>query len=99
MSAKKFQYQTIVVLNSRLEEKQRDKSLEKIEEWAKEAGAEEIKKTHFGIKDLVYKVKKEDRGDFWIIDLTAQKPMNFKEYNLYLNREVNIIRYLVLKQE
>lgn len=99
MSAKKFQYQTIVVLNSRLEEKQRDRTLEKIEGWAKEAGAEEIKRTHFGIKDLVYKVKKEERGDFWIVDLTAAKPMNFKEYNLYLNREADIIRYLVLKQE
>jgi ribosomal protein S6 len=88
-----------VVLNSRLEEEQRDKSLEKVEEWAKGAGAEEIKRSHFGIKDLVYKMKNEDRGDFWILDLVAPKPMNFKEYNLFLNRDANIIRYLVLKQE
>lgn len=99
MSAKKFQYQIVVVLNFRLEEKERSTILGKIEGWIKELGGEEIKVSHFGTKDLVYKVRKEERGDFWVVDYVAGKPVNFKEFNLYLNREANIIRYLVLKQE
>jgi len=99
MSAKKFQYQAVVVLSSKLDETERDGVMVKVEKWAKEAGVEGFKKAHFGTKSLVYKIRKEDKGDFWTINLESDKPVSFKEFSLYLNREVNIIRYLVLKQE
>jgi ribosomal protein S6 len=52
-----------------------------------------------GLKDLAYEIEKNNKGDFWTIDLSSESPIKLKEFNLLLNRESNIIRYLILKKE
>ena len=52
-----------------------------------------------GLKELVYEIGKNSKGDFWTMDLTSESPIKQKDLNLLLNREPNIIRYLILKKE
>lgn len=99
MSAKKFGYQLILVLRPKLEDAAREELLDKVEGWVKSEGVGGIKRNHFGLRDLVYKINKEDKGDFFVMDLESKEAKPFKELSLYLNREINIIRYLILKQE
>jgi len=96
MKGKKYQYQLVVVLNPKTEEK--EKVLKKATDWL-ENNKIEVSSDHMGLKELVYEIDKNNKGDFWIMNLDSDLPLKVKELNLLLNREPNIIRYLILKKE
>jgi len=96
MKGKKYQYQLVVVLNPKTEEK--EKVLKKATDWL-EKNKVEVSSDHMGLKDLAYEINKNNKGDFWVMDLTSESPLKIKDFNLLLNRESNIIRYLILKKE
>lgn len=96
MKGNKYLYQLILVLNPKIEDK--DSILKKITTWleTKKAGVNQV---HMGMKELAYEIEKNTKGDFWSLDLNSETPIKLKEFNLLLNREPNIIRYLILKKE
>jgi len=97
MKSNKYKYQITIVINPKIDEKDRDGVLKKVEEWLKAEGVETMKNSHFGVKELVYEIRKMRKGDFWIYEVESQKPIRLKTLNLSLNRETSIIRYLILK--
>jgi ribosomal protein S6 len=92
---KKNKYQIVTVLNAKAEDK--EKTTAKLEKWIKELKAEVTKIDHMGQKELVYEINKQRKGDFYVFDIESDKPVEIKEFNLLLNREPNIVRYLILK--
>jgi ribosomal protein S6 len=90
-------YQMILVLNPKAEEKSSDKVLAKVESWLGTNKAKIAKKDHSGSKELVYEIAKSRKGDFWILNVEAEMPLKLNELNLFLNRETNVMRYLILK--
>jgi len=96
MKGNKYQYQLVVVLNPKTEEK--DKVLAKVTDWL-EKNKIESTSDHTGLKELAYEINKNAKGDFWVYSLTSESPIKLKEFDLLLNRESNIIRYLILKKE
>ncbi len=96
MKGNKNQYQLVLVLNPKLEDK--DGILKKITTWLETKKAE-LNQTHLGLKELAYEIEKNTKGDFWLLDVASELPIKLKEFNLMLNRESNIIRYLILKKE
>ena len=91
-------YQMVLVFAPKTEEKDREKILKKVDAWLDEHTGKVVKRDHWGMKDLVYKIVGNTKGDFWILDVEATKPVKLNELNLFLNREVNVIRYLILKK-
>jgi len=85
----------VTVFNSKAEDK--EKLVGKLEKWLKDIKADIVKTDHMGQKELVYDIGHQRKGDFYVYDLESEKPLNVKEFNLFLNREPNIIRYLILK--
>lgn len=98
MKDNKYKYQIVSVLNPKTEEKEKEAVLNKVSGWVDDSKAKVVTRNHFGMMDLVYKIRDFDKGDFWIFDVESEKPMQIKEFNLFLNREPNIIRYLILKK-
>jgi ribosomal protein S6 len=96
MKGNKNQYQLVLVLNPKTEDK--ESILKKVSTWF-ESKKVELTEVHLGLKDLAYEIEKNNKGDFWTIDLSSESPIKLKEFNLLLNRESNIIRYLILKKE
>ena len=96
MKGNKNQYQLILVLNPKVEDK--ENILKKITTWL-ETKKVEFNQVHLGLKELAYEIQKNSKGDFWSLDVSSQLPIKLKEFNLLLNRESNIIRYLILKKE
>jgi len=96
MKGKKYQYQMVVVLNPKTEDK--EKVFKKITTWL-EGRKTTADQDHMGLKELAYEIEGLDKGDFWVFDLESESPLKLKELNLLLNRETNIIRYLILKKE
>ncbi len=95
MKGNKYQYQIILVLSPKTEDK--EKVLAKAYSWLEANNAEISNKDHMGLKDLAYEIKKQDKGDFWVLDINSKEPLKIKDFNLLLDRETNIIRYLILK--
>lgn len=87
----------VLVLAAKVDDKDREKIFKKIGSWLEEKSAKVTKSEHTGTKELVYVIKGNRKGDFWILDVESEAPIKLTELNLYLNREVNIIRYLILK--
>lgn len=92
----KEKYSLIVVFNPSVAEK--DLPLEKLVTWLEDAGSQITAKNHLGLKDLAYKIKGFNKGNFWELALESETPLKLKDLNLSMNREVNIIRYLVLRK-
>ena len=95
MKGSKYQYQIIMVLSPKTEDK--EKVLKKAYSWLESNKAEILNKDHMGLKDLAYEIKDYDKGDFWVLDVESKEPLKIKDFNLLLDRETNIIRYLILK--
>lgn len=95
MKGSNYQYQMVTVLNPKTEDK--DKTLNKVFSWMENNKVEITNKDHLGLKDLVYEINNQNKGDFWIFDIESLKPLKLKDLNLLLNRDINIIRYLILK--
>ena len=95
MKGKKYQYQMVVVFNPKTEDK--EKVFKKITDWLEDHKVETTNQDHMGLKELAYEIEGLDKGDFWVSDLQSESPLNLKEFNLLLNRESKIIRYLILK--
>ncbi|MFA6369099.1 MAG: 30S ribosomal protein S6 [Candidatus Shapirobacteria bacterium] len=95
MKGNKYQYQIIMVLNPKTEDK--EKVLDKAYSWLEKNKAEISNKDHMGLKDLAYEIKENNKGDFWVLDVESKEPLKIKDLNLLLDREINIIRYLILK--
>jgi ribosomal protein S6 len=98
MENKKINYQLVLVFKPKLEEKERDLVFKEIESKLTALTAEVASRDHMGQKEMIYKIEGFERGDYWVWELESEKPLNIKEFNVFLNREVNIIRYLILKK-
>lgn len=91
MEAKKIKYQLVLILDPTLADKDKEALFKKI-------GEKFEKKEHLGVKEMKYKIKGFDKGDYWSFETEIEKPIDIKEFNVYLNRETKIIRYLLLKR-
>lgn len=96
MKGNKHQYQIILVLSPKTEDK--EKVLAKAYSWLESKKAEILNKDHMGLKDLAYEIQDHTKGDFWVLEVESAESLKAKEFNLLLDRETNIIRYLILKK-
>lgn len=91
----KKDYVLVAVISPKAADK--DKLVEKIGLMVEKMKAKVAKKSFLGTKELVYKIRGQSRGDFWELKIEAELPLKLTDFNLFLNREADIIRYLVLK--
>lgn len=96
MKGNKYQYQIVLVLNPKTED--REKVLSKAYSWLEGSNVEILIKDHMGLKELAYEIQGHDKGDFWVLDVESKETLKVKEFNILLDREINIIRYLILKK-
>ena len=85
-------------MNPKTEEKEKDALIKKVTSQIEETQAEVVKKDHMGLKDFAYEIAGFNKGDFWVFDVESDKTMKNAEFNLFLNRETKVIRYLILKK-
>lgn len=97
MKDSNYKYEVIVVLNPKAESKDKEKTIKLVEDKIAEMNLSVENRDNLGNKSLAYKVKGQDKGDFWVFTIGGAKPIKSKEFTLFLNRDVNVIRYLILK--
>ena len=97
MKESNYKYEVIVVLNPKAESKEKEKTIKMVEDKISGLDFEVEKREDMGSKTLNYQIKGQEKGDFWVFYIGGNKPIKSKEFKLFLNRETNIIRYLILK--
>ncbi|MGI5840620.1 MAG: 30S ribosomal protein S6 [Patescibacteria group bacterium] len=98
MKDNKIQYQIVSVLNPKIEDKEKEEVINRITSRVEQQEAKVVKSDHWGNKELVYEIQGSKKGDFWVLDVESEKPLELKNFNVFLNREPNVIRYLILKK-
>lgn len=97
MKESNYKYEVIVVLNPKAESKEKEKTIKLVEDKIIGLDFEVNNREDMGSKALSYKIKGQEKGDFWVFTIGGNKPIKSKEFKLFLNRETNVIRYLILK--
>lgn len=97
MKLSKRKYQVVLVLNPTMKDKDRDVLLDKIEKEIEKEGVKVKVKNQMGMKSFVYDIRGFEKGDFWIFDVRGKNGIELNDLNVFLNREADIIRYLILK--
>ncbi len=98
MKTNKNAYQLVIVFLPKTAEKDKEGVLAKVKELTEKLGAKVDKTVDMGTKELSYMIKKQNKGEFTEVTISSEVSFKYDEINLYLNREVNVIRYLVLKK-
>lgn len=98
MKENKNKYQFVLVFNPKAESEAVEKIIKKVGAFLEEKGASIAKKESQGMKELAYEVAGFRKGNFQLLDVEGDNPIKLTEINLFLNRESNVIRYLILKK-
>ncbi len=56
------------------------------------------KQENMGVKELAYPIAGSRKAELIVCPMECAKPIDTKTISVYLNREANIIRYLILKK-
>lgn len=97
MKDSNYKYEVIVVLNPKAESKDKEKTIKLIEDSLTEMNFSVDNRDNLGNKELAYKIKGLNKGDFWVFTVGGDRPIKSKEFKLFLNRDLQVIRYLILK--
>ena len=97
MKPNKNKYQIVVVVNPKLEEKERVLLEDRIVAEIEKEGVKVKSKKEWGLKDLAYKIEKNEKGMFLIFEIVGKEGLKLEKVNVFLNRQTEIIRFLILK--
>ena len=89
-------YEIMLILHPELGEDQVKKEIQEIKDFAKETGGGVYFEDLWGLRDLRYMIKKQDKGIYVVLNFTAD-PLRVKEMEKHLNINQAVLRYLMLK--
>lgn len=88
-------YETIIILNTKIDEKQRKSVIEKIETFVKENG--EITETNdIGVKNLAYEINKCKQGYYYQMFFKA-KPETISELERIYRITDEVMKFITIK--
>lgn len=91
-------YQLIVEYPFSLDSKKQKEDLVKLEKEIEKKGMK-VSFSDWGEKELAYKIEENEKARFWIGNVEAVNDVltPWKDIRVFLNRNKQIIRYLILK--
>ena len=91
-------YEIALVLNARVEEDVRAKTLDKVKEYITRFGGEIVNVDSWGKKRLAYEIQKMNDGYYYFIQLTSATDLP-AEMERRLRILENVLRYLVVSMD
>ncbi|MFH1561053.1 MAG: 30S ribosomal protein S6 [Patescibacteria group bacterium] len=90
-------YEFVLVLRPSLKKQQEEELLTGLEKEFKSKGVKVDKKEDLSNLNFCYPIAEEDKGHFLSWQLSASEGFNFTPVATFINRQSDIIRYLLLK--
>ena len=91
-------YESVVITRPELTETQIDKLINDLSEIIKENNGKVIKKEQWGLRSFAYKIKKNKKGHYFMLNLESA-PTTIFEYERQMRINEDIIRFLTIKIE
>ena len=99
MSKKKqeWKYRLVFELDPKLKEADRDGLFDAIEEAGEKFTFVFDRPVSLGVKELAYKINGFNKSEMWNMRFMVESSAKMDSFNVFLNRENKIMRYLILK--
>ena len=88
-------YESVFIFSGNLTEKLANDKIEKYEDIVKKSGGKTLKKEYWGIRSLAYKIKKNIKGHYFLINFNANHE-SIKELEDKLKIDEESLRFLNL---
>lgn len=95
---KEIEYELVVVSSNELDKSQVKSLLESIKKELTKAKAANISHKEMGVKDFAYPIDKKTSGLYNIFTFISSG-LGLNDFYTYINRDKNILRYLLLKKK
>lgn len=87
-------YEIMYILNANLEEAARKEEVSKLQGILEKNGAKVTDTKEWGVKDLAYPIKKQMKGYYVILKVSAEVAV-LKEFDRLAKLNTNVIRHLI----
>ena len=91
-------YESIVIINPKLEEKENKDLLEKYKKMIEEFSNREVTVEDLGEKKLAYEIEKQVRGYYHLLNVECESKA-VKEFDRKALIDERILRHLIIKEE
>ncbi len=89
-------YEIMLLIRPNLGDKELQKVVDEVKNTITSSGGEVYHEDDWGIRDLAYRIKKEDQGHYMVMNFTLD-PEKLSKLSKPLNIEQNVLRFLVSK--
>lgn len=89
-------YESVLIARQDLGASQVNSLVENLSEVLKKEGGEVVKIDNWGLKNLAYRIKKNRKGHYVLLNITAPAKAIF-EYERLMRLNEDIIRYMTIK--
>ena len=89
-------YENVFIFSGQLSQKSAEDKLEESLEIIKKSGGKILKKESWGLRDLSYKIKKNSKGYYYMINCECDSKI-FKEFDIRVKQDLSFLRFLNIK--
>ena len=89
-------YENVFIFSGQLSKKSADDKLEESLDLIKKSGGKILKKESWGLRDLAYKIKKNSKGYYYMINCDCDSKI-FKDFDTMVRQDLNFLRFFNLK--
>ena len=89
-------YENVFIFSGQLSQKSAQDKFQESLEVIKKAGGEIIKKESWGLRDLAYKIKKNSKGYYYMINCKCD-PKIFESFYVKVKQDLGFLRFMTLK--
>ena len=89
-------YENVFIFSGQLSQKAAEEKLDESLEIIEKAGGKVLKKESWGLRDLAYKIKKNSKGYYYMINCECN-PNVFDQFHIKVKQDLSLLRFLNLK--
>jgi len=89
-------YENVFIFSGQLSQKSAEDKFQESLDEIKKAGGEVLKKEYWGLRDLAYKIKKNSKGYYFMINCECN-PNVFESFNIKVKQDLGFLRFMTIK--
>ena len=89
-------YENVFIFSGQLSKKSAEDKFQEFLDAIKKSGGEILKKESWGLRDLAYKIKKNSKGYYYMINCQCN-PKIFESFNVKVKQDLGFLRFMTIK--
>ena len=89
-------YENVFIFSGQLSKKSAEDKFQEFLDTIKKSGGEILKKESWGLRDLAYKIKKNSKGYYYMINCQCN-PKIFESFNVKVKQDLGFLRFMTIK--